>query len=50
MVYLLVKLTRFVNEKEQEKLAKDLVNSLREFSNNLSVTNDTWGYSTSITC
>ncbi len=39
-----MKLTRFVNEKEQEKLTKDLVNSLREFSNNLSVTNDTWGY------
>ncbi len=43
MIYLLVKLARFVTQKEQDQLAKELNYTLGEYSNIVRIVNDTWG-------
>ena len=43
MIYVLIKLTRFVNEQEQIKIAKDLSIFFHTFTNSIAVTNDPWG-------
>ncbi len=43
MIFLLVKLARFVTHEEQETIAKDLTGTLRKYSKSISIINDTWG-------
>jgi len=43
MIFVLVKLSRFVTPKEQEVLLKDLNYKLRDYSNKVRVKNDPWG-------
>ncbi|MHA1993686.1 MAG: TrmH family RNA methyltransferase [Candidatus Hodarchaeales archaeon] len=43
MIYLLVKLARFVTHKEQESIARDLTHSLSKYSKSVNIVSDTWG-------